>query len=250
MLKALVFDLGGTLVDVVHKDEYDLPCGKVILDYLARHGINLPLDSAELMKKIKEKKKHCWEKRTASCREISPFELWSEWYLKDMEFNRDKFRIIADKIADLWERNYYQMELRPEALAMLQTLSGMGITMGVITNTVCFNHAIENLYQFEIRHFFKTVYLSSVSEFIKPHPELFIAAARDLGVLPEECIYVGDTISRDVQGARRAGYMASMRINSYLTVVSDTVNDKDDADFVIKNLNEIPGIVKGLLRHE
>ena len=250
MLKALVFDLGGTLVDVTHKDEYKLPCGSKILDYLARHDIHLHLDSKNLMKKIEEQKKLCWEKRMASSREISPFELWSEWYLKDINLNREKLRIIADNLTDIWEKNYYRMELRPEAPAMLKALSDMGIVMGLISNTVCFYQAIENLYKFGLRDFFKTVYLSSVSGFIKPHPELFVAAAGDLCVKPDECIYVGDTVSRDVMGARKAGYRTGIRIDSYLTTVSDINDDEDDAEYIISNLNEIPGIVKGLLYAE
>ena len=249
MLKALVFDLGGTLIDIEHRDEYKLSCGKKILEYLSRHGIHLPINSEELMKRIEEQKKLCWEIRTSSCSEVSPFELWSEWYLKGMDINKEKLMVIADNITEIWERNYYRMELRPGVQAMLQSLCDMGIEMGVITNTVCYNQAIENLYQFGIRKFFKTIYLSSVSGFIKPHPELFIAAACDLEVLPSECIYVGDTVSRDVTGAGRAGYMASIRIDSYLTGIADTADKREDADYVITSLNEIPGIVKGLKEH-
>ncbi|QQO08541.1 HAD family hydrolase [Breznakiella homolactica] len=251
MLKALIFDLGGTLINVTHKEEYNLPCGTKILDYLARHDIYVPFNSTELIRTIAEQKERCWKIRTATCREIAPFELWSEWYLKDLNFNRDKLRVIANNIAEIWERNYYRMELRPETPAMLEAIYDTGIAMGVISNTVCFNQAMEDLYQFGIRRFFKTVYLSSVSGFIKPHPELFIAAARDLGVLPEECIYVGDTISRDVRGARNAGYKASIRIDSYLSGELDTaaIKNEDEADFRIESLNEIPGIVKGLLHH-
>ena len=251
MLKAVIFDLGGTLINITHKDEYNLPCGKKILDYMARHDIHLPLDGEELMRRIGDQKKRCWKIRTATCREITPFELWSEWYLKDLDFNRDKLRIIADNIADIWEKNFYHSELRPEAPKVLETLSDMGILMGVISNTICYNQAVEDLYEFGIRRFFKTIYLSSVSGFIKPHPELFIAAARDLDLNPEECIYVGDTVSRDVLGARKAGYKASIRIDSYLSGELDThkIKEEDDADFRIKNLNEIPGIVKGFLHH-
>lgn len=41
MLKALIFDMGGTLENVYHKTEFNEGCGKKLLAYLARHGIRL-----------------------------------------------------------------------------------------------------------------------------------------------------------------------------------------------------------------
>jgi phosphoglycolate phosphatase len=38
----------------------------------------------------------------------------------------------------------------------------------------------------------------------KPHPEPLLAAARNIGITPELCIYIGDD-ERDVQAGRAAG---------------------------------------------
>jgi putative hydrolase of the HAD superfamily len=80
----------------------------------------------------------------------------------------------------------------------------------------------------------------------KPNPELFFAAAGDLGFALTECIYVGDTISRDVRGAKLAGYLGSIRINSELTGGSDAGFgvEGEEADYPVKNLMEIPDIVR------
>ena len=55
-------------------------------------------------------------------------------------------------------------------------------------------------------HLFKTLVHASQFGWRKPHPAPFLEAARLSGMLPEECAYVGDRPSRDVIGAREAGF--------------------------------------------
>jgi putative hydrolase of the HAD superfamily len=244
MLKALVFDMGGTLEDVVHKPEFSLPCGKLLLGYLEKHGIRFDLNPGEFMNVLEERHKAYRKWAVDQNRELPPFDLWSRWFLKGMKYNRVRLQVIADNLAGIWELNYYNRSLRPEALAVLRELKDMGFSLGVISNTSSCTQVIGSLCQYGIRHFFSSVYLSVTSGFRKPHPELFLAAARDLGTLPDECVYVGDTISRDVRGARMAGYAASIRIDSLLSAGSDSgIKQKgEEADYLIANLNEIPGI--------
>jgi putative hydrolase of the HAD superfamily len=67
-----------------------------------------------------------------------------------------------------------------------------------------------------------------------------------MNVEPSEAVYVGDTISRDVLGARNAGLAMNIRINSDLTEMSDyNIKPSDtDADYVIKNLIEVYEILE------
>jgi putative hydrolase of the HAD superfamily len=243
MLKALVFDMGGTLEDVVHKPEFNIPCGELLLGYLGGHGIRFDLGPGEFMNHLEERHKAYRKWGTDQRRELAPFDLWSQWFLKDMDYNQDRLRIIADNLANLWERNFYHRSLRPEAPEMLRELKESGFALGIISNTSSYTQVIEILHQYGIHQFFNCIYLSAASGFRKPHPELFLAAARDLDSLPGECVYVGDTISRDVRGARLAGYAASIRIESMLSGGSDAgITQEEEADYLITNLNEIPGI--------
>lgn len=246
MIKAVIFDMGGTLEDVYHGPEFKLPCGEKILDCLRDNGIRIPLSADDLMTRLSAKNKEYRTWGLENRREISPFELWSQWYLKDFPYNEERLRVIAENLADIWERNYYRRELRPDSIPMLEELKTMGITMGVISNTSSQTQVIEILHEYNIRHYFNCVYLSSIAGFRKPHQELFYAASASLDASPAECIYVGDTISRDVKGARISGYFASIRINSHLTAMSDAMakTGEDDADYVIGSLSEIAGIVR------
>jgi putative hydrolase of the HAD superfamily len=131
---------------------------------------------------------------------------------------------------------------------MLEALKEQGILMGIISNTSSYTQVIEILHEYGIHGYFDCIYLSAVSGYRKPNTELFLAAAADLGVLPEACIYVGDTVSRDVRGSRLAGYFGSIRINSGLTAGSDTGfgTEGEEADYPVASLMEIPDIVKSI----
>lgn len=250
MLKAMLFDMGGTLEDVEHKQEYSQYCGEKILTYLKSHDIDLNMSPDELMRHLEERNMEYRKWGIHNRREITPFEIWSKWYLDDMDINLDRLRVISNNIANIWERNFYRRTLRSDAPQVLKELKELGIRMGVISNTACQTQVIEILHEYRIHQYFEgCIYLSSLSGFRKPHPELFRAAAQDLGAKPAESIYVGDTISRDVQGSRLAGFMASIRIDSHLTAGSDRgyVDITEDADYRINNLMEIVLIVRKLM---
>ncbi|MDR1637095.1 MAG: HAD family hydrolase [Treponema sp.] len=246
MLKALLFDMGGTLEDVAHSPECNIPCGKKILSYLETHGIGIGMEPEEFMRRCEEKNKEYRRWGQDNQRELSPYEIWSRYYLKDFNIGEEKLRIIAENLANIWERNFYTRSLRKDAPAMLERIRERGLAMGIISNTASLTHVIENLHEMGIhRYFAGCIYLSSLSGYRKPGRAIFIEAAADLGVKPFEAAYAGDTVSRDVRGARDAGYLATIRIASELTAGADAGfnTQGEEADYFIRNLSEIPGIV-------
>jgi putative hydrolase of the HAD superfamily len=249
MLKAVLFDMGGTLEDVAHTPECNLPCGEKILSYLSSHNIFLDSGPEEFMRRCEEKYREYRKWGTENHRELSPYEIWSGYYLKDYAVDQEKLRIIAENLANIWERNFYTRSMRGETPELLEQLKKRNIPMGVISNTASLTHVIENLHEMNIHHYFAgCIYLSSLSGYRKPGPRIFIEAAADLGAKPEEAVYVGDTVSRDVRGARAAGFLAVIRINSELTAGSDAGYHTagEEADYFVKSLLEIPPIVDSL----
>ena len=58
---------------------------------------------------------------------------------------------------------------------------------------------------------------------------------------PEECVYVGDTISRDIIGAKRAGFAKAVRIGSHLSAQKDAAvqGAAEKPDAVISDIREL-----------
>ena len=72
---------------------------------------------------------------------------------------------------------------------------------------------------------FSAVVLSAAFGRRKPHPSIFLEAARQAGVHPSECAYVGDRPSRDIIGAMQSGYSKTVLIHT-----EDYVLDEFDPD--------------------
>ena len=74
-------------------------------------------------------------------------------------------------------------------------------SLGVLSNSP---RSEETLTRLKFRHYFDAVVAAS-EPWRKPHPEAFRRACRALGVAPSEAVYVGDSIANDVEGALGAG---------------------------------------------
>jgi HAD superfamily hydrolase (TIGR01549 family) len=58
--------------------------------------------------------------------------------------------------------------------------------------------------QFQLNPFFSTVATSQTCTYTKPFPDPILKVAKDMGVLPEECLMIGDT-TVDIRAGRSAG---------------------------------------------
>ena len=97
-------------------------------------------------------------------------------------------------------------ELFSGVTEMIAGLGHQGLKWGIVTNkSKRFTDPIVG----SIASFatVQTVVSGDTTAFSKPHPEPLFEAARQLGVAPKDCIYVGDD-KRDIDAAKAAG-MAS-----------------------------------------
>ena len=100
------------------------------------------------------------------------------------------------------------------------------------------------LEEYGIAHYFDPILTSSNFGWRKPNERIFLECARLLGLPPAGCAYVGDTISRDVIGARRAGYGLAIQIKSFLTTKADKETDVEPPDAIIQDLREVVGVIR------
>ena len=150
-----------------------------------------------------EKAYRKWAKK--SLVELSEEELWVRFMYPDA--SRPEFiRKNAIKLNQLWRNSKGKKVLLPNAVETIKTLSERGYKLCIISNTTSSVEVPILLEEYGIKQLFSSVILSTVYGRRKPHPSLFLDAARELGVRPEECAYVGDRPSRDVVGAREAGF--------------------------------------------
>jgi putative hydrolase of the HAD superfamily len=108
--------------------------------------------------------------------------------------------------------------LFPETRETLEALKGQGLKLGIISN---FDSRIYSVLDaLGIRSFFDSVTISSEAGYAKPHPEIFLAAVRALDVPAWRALFVGDSLSDDVEAGNAAGLDAVLvdRTDHYVGV--------------------------------
>jgi putative hydrolase of the HAD superfamily len=102
--------------------------------------------------------------------------------------------------------------LYPGAAEMLSTLGRRGFALGMITNsrTAFQQSVIEAL---GIAAFFDVILISEAEGIRKPEAEIFMRALKRLRVTQKEAVFVGDSPSADIDGAKNAGICAVWKRN-------------------------------------
>ena len=94
----------------------------------------------------------------------------------------------------------------PESLWLLQTLREKGLKTGLITNT--FSDERDMILSSPLYPLFDAAMISYEHAISKPDPEIYRRAMQALNVTAEECLYVGDGGSHELEGARSLGMQA------------------------------------------
>ncbi|MCH8025701.1 MAG: HAD family hydrolase [Chloroflexi bacterium] len=132
--------------------------------------------------------------------------------------------------------------IEPDTLAAFDRLERRGIAMGCVTNTILLEEAIaELLARLGLRRYLRSYVVSSNTAFRKPHPSLFLRALDQLGVPPEEALFVGDRLVDDVGGAQGVG-MRAVLTHQYRQEPLEGAASAPDA--VVRRLGELPDVIE------
>ena len=98
----------------------------------------------------------------------------------------------------------------PDTIKTLIALKKMGLKLGVITDGITIKQW-EKLIRLGIVDFFDEVVTSEEFGLGKPNVEFFEYGIKKMGLNPDEAVYVGDRIDRDIIPANKVG-MCAIRI--------------------------------------
>ena len=249
MIDTVLFDMGGTLEDIYVDDASKEASAREVLRILREKGIPVSMDVPEAVQELAEGWDRYAAYRGPTNRELKPEEIWGN-YILNGRFGLDfeTVKPFAEELAHMWEVTYYHRSLRPGVKEMLDGLKSLGMKLGVVSNTASMYQVFWILKEYGIRDYFQDVTLSSVTELRKPDPTIFQVALHQLKSAPAECVYVGDTVSRDIIGSKRAGFAKAIQIGSQLTREKDCgVRREYEPDYVVTDIYEVLPIVKELV---
>jgi putative hydrolase of the HAD superfamily len=108
----------------------------------------------------------------------------------------------ATEIYDEWAACHH-FHLYDDVEPVLRELARRGVKIGLISNSHRSLASFEE--HFALDGLISAAVSSSEHGYLKPHRSIFDAALRLAEVQPEESVMVGDSLSHDIEGARRAG---------------------------------------------
>ena len=238
-IRAVLFDMGGTLENLYNDEAIRQEATLGLRELLRERGVDPGLSLPDLQSAVSSGLEAYQSWREQSEIELSPGIVWGEYILANHGLSKERLLAAAEDIAFFYETHYHIRSLRPEAPAALEALYKLGFRLAIISNVNSRRLVPCKLAEYGIAHYFDPVVTSSCLGWRKPNERIFEEATRLMELPPEACAYVGDTISRDVIGARRGGYGLAIQIRSFLTEKSDLGVDSVPPDAVIQDLRQV-----------
>ncbi len=201
-IKAVIFDLDGTLIDSMHVwDQVDI-------DFLKKRGMQVPIDLF--------------------------LDLPSGDGLLPMAiYFKEKFNLpdsVEDIIAE-WNSMVYDfyssLSLIDGAEQLLQKLQDLGLRLGIGTsNSQVLTEA--TLQYNKIRENFQSVVTGCKINRGKPFPDIYLTVAKELNIAPKNCLVIEDTL-HGVEAAKNAGMKVIAIFNDYSKIDKEKLILKADA---------------------
>lgn len=248
MITSVLFDMGGTLEDICVDEGSEREAIEKLGEMLRGFGLDPKAGYDELKARVDAGWDRYGAYRDKSGVELKPISIWRDYVLADFDLPPEKLEPHCEEIAHMWEVTHYRRALRPRVAEMLEGLKGLGLKLGIISNTAALYQVFDTLEGYGIRDYFQDVTLSSVTGIRKPAPDIFRVAMYQLQSRPEESVYVGDTVSRDIIGSKRAGFAKAIQICSQLTEMKDSgIRREFEPDYMVEDIYEVYPIVRELV---
>ncbi|MBU7592365.1 HAD family hydrolase [Metabacillus halosaccharovorans] len=124
-------------------------------------------------------------------------------------------------------------------IQMLEELKSSNLKLGIITNGYG-QFQMDNIKALGIENYFEVILVSELEGLKKPDPKIFIRALEQLNASPEQSIFLGDHPKNDVKAAQNVGMKGIWKKDvQWENVKADfTVNDLAELVLIIKNLSE------------
>lgn len=207
MLKAVIFDLGGTLLhyesaeaDIVELNRRGFVA---LYRYLSANG-QLTLPETTFLTAVTSRAMAEWRAALASFRG-GGIETPLKASLADLGLS------LTDDEWQAARRAFFApirqvVELRQGAQHTLQVLGEHGLALGLLSNTFWAADVHDaDLARFGLLDLLPIRLYSCDIGRLKPHPEAFEMALAALRVQPNEAVYVGDRLKTDIEPARKVG---------------------------------------------
>ncbi|MBN2014665.1 MAG: TIGR02253 family HAD-type hydrolase [Candidatus Altiarchaeota archaeon] len=221
-IKAVLFDLDNTLIDFMK-----------LKRMCVENAVDAMIDSGLEMKK-EEAIKTLFN--IYSDQGIEYQEVFQEFSRRVL--GREDYRIMAAGINSYRKTKISYLKPYPHVVSTLTELAKKGIKLAIVTDAEKMQ-AWLRISALEIGHLLDVVITSSDTGKKKPNLEPFKKALEELDMKAEECLFIGDHLERDIEGAKKIGMKTCFARYGY-----NGRSIKSNADHEIDDINELFDIVR------
>ena len=164
---------------------------------------------------------------------------WAEYLKALMDLvgaPEGEYARLIPRVADGFRDIRTWSVVMPDTPGVLASLQQQGYFLGVISNSV--GTLGGQLKREGLRGYFEAVFDSAIVGVEKPHPEIFQLALTSASVAAHEAVFVGDTYSTDVGGARLSGLHGVLidRVGAYLNPECPRITSLPELEQVLDTL--------------
>ena len=237
MIKGLLFDINGTVIDI-YTSESDEQIYRTLSNFLDYYRIKVAPETLkeEYFSILRRQKKESSE----TFPEFDVVKLFSE--LIGKYSTADSLPVAPETAAIVFRAaGRYKLEPYCGVVSTLETLSKSYAMSAVSDGQSVW--ALPELHSAGLDRFFTHTIVSSDYGFRKPEPEMYSMALQKMGLSPQEVIFVGNDMYRDVYGAHEMG----MKTVFFRSNQGEQNFCGADADYIIYNFPELLNAVEFLL---
>ncbi len=162
--------------------------------------------------------------------------LWTRWLAPD--YDKDRLVKNAPELTYQYRRAKGERKVVPGGIDTIKELYARGYTLGIISDLIGCTEIDEWLDRDGLRPYFKTVQQSSVTRLRKPHPAIYFLALTQANADPETSVFVGDNLTRDIIGAKAAGFGATIAVE-YEGAAPLKLNQENMPDGIIRRFDQL-----------
>ena len=230
MIKAIIFDLDGTLIG--QKKGSSVVLNQFYSDNKMRFDNLGQKDFFDVWKKAGRKNLSEFLRGKITFEEKMINQILEVFKELKIAIEKKEANELFKEFLPIYEEN---MVLFEDVIPCLEFLKDEGYKTGIITNGNR-KDQMEKLNRFGLTKFFSTITISGDVGVAKPNVEIFNKCINQLELCPVSIIYVGDLIEMDVYGAQNAG-MRGVWLNR-------ESNEFEFEGTSIKTLNELEKLLE------
>ena len=231
-IEAIFLDVGNTLRIVLEEPDFQQNAMQELMRLVGTQ------ESQEAFFEKLETRWKAYRKASKASLLESPEEiLWTKHLLPD--YPAEKIAPLHGRLTRLWRDRDGRRVPRHDAKETIIELHRRGYLLGIIANTITETEIPDWMEADGVTQYFKTVILSSKVGIRKPDPEIYWLAARQIGVEPAKCAYLGDNPVRDVEGTRAAGFGMMILFDEPATLAKEPPTGEHTPDYTIKEIREL-----------